>query len=362
MTAPRVLCVIVNWNGREFLSDCIRSVQAQAVDGGVAAIVIDNGSTDGSVDYLASAFPEVEVVINEANNYTAANNLGVARAADYALLLNTDATLEPDCLRTLVAALDADPRAAAAAPRIDFPDGRICTTGIAQRDDLYWIDRDQGLVEDERGREPEPVLGVSGCCALFRTTAWREVGGQDEAFHMYYEDVDLALKLRAKGWRSLYVCAARCIHIGHGSIKKAKTWKDELGERNRLLVLAAHFPERFARELVRSPWFQSAEPRQVRQLLPLLGQRLAGARDGDLVAMLLDLLLAMRDEVRSLAGELDGRWGEHRNLPKILSEREDWIALLLEEVARLRVWRLPGKRLKPDERRFLDRVRGSARD
>ena len=176
---------------------------------------------------------------------------------------------------------------------------------------------------------------------------------------MYYEDVDLALSLRANGWRSLYVPAARCVHVGHGSIRKAKTWKDELGERNRLLVLAKHFAERFARELVRSPWFQSASPEQLRELMPALARRLAGGGEGDLVAMLLDLVLALRDEVRGYAGELDAKWGEHRNLPKILSEREGWIATLLEEVRRLRLWRLPSKRLKPDEQRFLERVRGA---
>ena len=361
MIRSRVLVVIVNWNGREFLGDCIRSVKAQNVEGGVRAMVIDNGSTDGSQEYLAAEFADVELVVNPVNNYTAANNLGVAGAGEYALLLNTDATLAPGCLATLVAALDSEERAAAAAPRIDFPDGRICTTGIAQRDDLYWIDRDQGLANDDRGQDAQQVLGVSGCCALFRTKAWQQVGGQDEAFHMYYEDVDLALRLRSQGWRSLYVPAARCVHIGHGSIKKATTWKDELGERNRLLVLAAHFPERFARELARSPWFQSAVPSQLRELLPLLARRLAGAGDGEMESLLLDLVLALRDEIRALTGELGAKWGEHRNLPKILGEREDWIATLLEEVARLRLWRLPGRRLKPDEQRFLDRVRGSAR-
>lgn len=361
MSTPRVLAVVVNWNGREFLADCLSAVARQRVDGGIRAMVIDNGSSDDSLAFLAREFPDVEVVVAERNDYTAANNFGVSRAGEFALLLNTDATLGEGCVQTLVDALERDPRAAAAAPRIDFPDGTICTTGIQQRDDLYWIDRDQGTRDDGRGPSPEPVLGVSGCCALFRTEAWREVGGQDEAFHMYYEDVDLALKLRTAGWRSLYVPSARCVHVGHGSIKKAKTWKDELGERNRLLVLAAHFPERFARELVRSPWFQSAEPEQVKALLPLVAKRLAGAKEGDLVALLLELLLAMRDEVRSLSGELGARWGEHRNLPKILDEREGWIALLLEEVARLRIWRLPGKRLKPDEQRFLDRVRGGSR-
>ena len=68
-------------------------------------------------------------------------------------------------------------------------------------------------------------------------------------------------------------------------------------------------------------------------------------------------MLAMRDEVRTLTGELDQRWGEHRNLPKILGEREAWIGKLLEEVARLRLWRLPGRRLKAGEREFLERLR-----
>ena len=378
-----VTVAIVNWNGREFLADCLRSVAAQEIDGEVVPIVVDNGSTDGSLELLAAEFPHVEVVRHGRNNYAAANNLVAARARDFVLLLNTDATLQPGCLAQLVAALQADARAAAAAPTIVYPDGRVCTTGIEQRDDLYWVDRDQGRAGDAAreaaGGGPQPVLGVSGCCALFRVAAWREVGGQDEAFHMYYEDVDLALLLREAGWHSLFVPAATCVHVGHGSIRKATTWKDELGERNRLLVLARHFRDRFAAELVRSPWFQSAAPEQVRKLLPLCAARLraagrarpaaatptsppaaAGSPSGagaatDREALLLDLLLALRDEVRRHAGELDARWGEHRNLPKILDERERWIAMLLREVARLRVWRLPGRRLKPDERAFLER-------
>jgi GT2 family glycosyltransferase len=354
-----VQVVVVNWNGREFLPACLRAVQAQRLDGELDLVVIDNGSSDGSLELLQREFASVPVVRAAANNYAAANNLGVGRArGEFALLLNTDATMQPGCLQTLVIALQEDPRAAAAAPKIVYPDGRICTTGIEQRADLYWIDRDGGAADDGGLGAPREVLGVSGCCALFRTAAWRAVGGQDEAFHMYYEDVDLALSLRAAGWRSLYAPAAKCVHEGHGSIRKAKTSKDELGERNRLLVLARHFKDRFAAELVRSPWFQSAPPEQVRALLPLCAARLGSEKESRGGELLLDLMLALRDAVRGHAGELDSKWGEHRNLPKILVEREAWIATLLEEVARLRLWRLPGRRLKPQERAFLERVRG----
>ena len=358
MAAEPVTIVIVNWNGREFLAACLESVLAQECPGGVRVIVLDNGSTDGSQDYLAAEFPQVELVANEPNNYAAANNRGVDMAkGSYAMLLNTDTELAPGCVAELVAALKADAKAAAAAPKIVFPDGRLCTTGIEQREDLYWVDRDQGVADDGQAGPPQRVLGPSGCCVLFRVEAWRAVGGQDESFHMYYEDVDLALALNGAGWHSLYVPKARCTHIGHGSIKKAKTWKDELGERNRLLVLARHFPDRFVAELVRSPWFQSGAPEQVRELLPLCARRWSPDEKVDGEGLMLDLMMAMRDEVRAHAGELDARWGEHRNLPKILEEREEWIGKLLEEVARLRVWRLPGRRLKPGERSFLTRLR-----
>ncbi len=355
----RVTVVVVNWNGREFLGDCLRAVAAAEAEVPLDVVLIDNGSSDGSQDFVKQQFPGVAFVQHEKNDYAAANNLGVARAhGDYALLLNTDATLRPGCLRALVAALDADPKAAAAAPKIVYPDGRLFTTGIEQRSDLYWVDRDQGRPDPGGGGAAQEVLGVSGCCALFRVAAWRAVGGQDEDFHMYYEDVEFALRLSAAGWRSLYVPSAVCEHVGHGSIKKATTWKDELGERNRLLVIARHFPDRLARELARSPWFQSAAPDRVRELLPKLAARAGRTTEN----AMLDTMLALRDAVREQTGELDGKWGVHRNLPKILDEREAWIATLLDEVARLRIWRLPGNRLKPDEKAFRDRVRGSRRE
>jgi GT2 family glycosyltransferase len=358
MRDARVTVVVANWNGREFLDACLESVFAQQVEGGVRVVVIDNGSTDGSQDHLRSHWPEVELIESATNNYTAANNRGVAMAqGEYALLLNTDAVLAKGCLQSLVRALVDRPDAAAAAPKIVYPDGRICTTGIEQRDDLYWVDRDGAKVDEQVTSPPTEVLGVSGCCALYRVAAWLDVGGQDEAFHMYYEDVDLALALRRAGNTALYVSAARCTHVGHGSIRKAAKWKDELGERNRLLVLARHFPGEFAHELVRSPWFQSASPDEVSALLPLCAERLAdGGEHLDHGDVMLSLMMAMRDQVRDLSGELDSRWGEHRNLPKILDERERWIGKLLLEVARLRVWRLPGRRLKQGERDFLARL------
>lgn len=304
--AVRVQVVIVNWNGEEYLAACLRAVAGQDHDGLIDVLVVDNGSTDGSLALLARDFPHVEVVRSAHNNYAAANNLGVARSkGPYALLLNTDAVVDAAAIRLLVAALEADPGAAAAAPLITYPDGRICTTGIVERGDLRWVDRDQG----KRLRAfagTERTWGVSGCCVLVRTKAWREVGGQDEAFHMYYEDVDLAMRWQQRGWHCLFVPAARCVHEGHGSIRKATVWKDELGERNRLLVLARHRGDRFLRELADSPWVHSAPRDQVEALLPLLAQRFRA-----------DAAAGLAEIRATLASARRPRWSLRRRLRKL---------------------------------------------
>ena len=116
MADNAVTVVVVNWNGREFLSACLESVLAQECPGGVRVVVVDNGSTDGSQDYLATQFPQVELVANDPNNYAAANNRGVSMAeGPFAMLLNTDTELAPGCIAGLVSALDADQKASAAA-------------------------------------------------------------------------------------------------------------------------------------------------------------------------------------------------------------------------------------------------------
>ena len=168
---------------------------------------------------------------------------------------------------------------------------------------------------------------------------------------MYYEDVALSLRLRARRHTLLYVPAARVRHVGHGSIDKTSHGKDALGERNRLLVLAAHYRSVFARECVRSPWFQSAAPAELRAFMPQLAKRL-GVDPGSAST---ELCLALRESVRELAGEQDAAFGTHRNYPRILAEREHWIEKLLREVARLRIYRWPWRRLKPSEQAFLER-------
>jgi GT2 family glycosyltransferase len=310
MTQPSVAIVVVNWNGRDLLPDCLNAALAQDYTGSVEVLVIDNCSTDDSLELLANRFSAVRVLRNDRNNYAAANNLGVRTAqTDYVLLLNNDATVDPGCVRTLVEALERDPNTVGATPKVVFPDGRLYTTGITETKDLYWFDRDHGDAdEDQRARGEVP--GISGCCALFRREVWIAAGGQDEDFHMYYEDVEFSLRVRKMGFRLLYVPEARVTHIGHASIAKATADREELGERNRLMVLASHYPDRFASLAAASPWFRYAPKQEVLELLPKLARRL-GVRESEMV---LDLMRSRRGH-RMVAGQR--RWSLRRRLRKI---------------------------------------------
>jgi GT2 family glycosyltransferase len=312
---PQVTVLVVNWNGAEFLPACLRSVAAQQGVGAVEVVVVDNGSTDGSLELLAREFPAARVLRNAVNNYAGANNLGVDVAAhDLVCLLNSDAELEGGCLAALAAALLGEERAAAAMPKVVFPDGRLYTTGVHERSDLYWVDRDHGAPDDGRRDRPERVFGVSGCCALWRRSAWRDLGGLDEDFHMYYEDVDLSLRARSRGFALLYEPRARVRHVGHGSIGKTAHGKDPLGERNRLLVLARHYPTLAARECARSPYLSAAPVDEVERFLPVLARHFGGDAEAFLA------------EVRRhlAARRPPGRWSLRRRWHKIRAGLDRW--------------------------------------
>lgn len=308
MTVGSVAILIVNWNGRTLLQACLESSLRQDYSGEVTVLVIDNGSTDGSPEYVEEQFPDVLLLRNRHNNYTSANNLGVhATETEFVLLLNSDARLDPSCLQILVDSIQPHSDVAGSAPKILYPDGRLYTTGIQETDDLYWFDRDQGKA-DQGDVESEEVFGISGCCALFRRDAWLRAGGQDEDFHMYYEDVDFCLRLRDLGYRFLYVPEARATHIGRASIKKAPDNREELGDRNRLMTLAAHYPQRFMALAATSSWLRSARREDVLTLLPKLAQHL-GVEESHLDS---ELTLRMRNQRTGVRN-----WSLRRRIGKI---------------------------------------------
>jgi GT2 family glycosyltransferase len=205
----QISAAIVNLNQREYTLACVESVLAalDAVDGPTEVVVVDNGSTDGSNEALRASFPQVRLIEMDENVGfpTAAATAVRASTSNWILLVNNDATIEPDAVDLMLSAGESDPSIGSVAAMIVFADGsnRINSAGFV-------VDRLGVAHERLLGRPiqacdsgPVEVFGASGGGALFRRQMLDDIGGIDESFFIYLEDVDVAWRARARGWRAL---------------------------------------------------------------------------------------------------------------------------------------------------------------
>jgi len=242
--------VIVSWNVRELLQRCLESIQASEIqrateqpgspDSGsptsglqVEIIVVDNGSTDGSVEMVRQNFPDVCLIANEENRgFPAANNQGIDVAdGRYILRLNPDTEVLVDALATMVAFADAHPDAAIIGPRLVNPDGtvqssrrRLPTLLTAVFESTWlepWAPRrllDHYRILDRPDDVIQDVDWVTGAAMLARREAVEEVGLLDEGFFMYSEELDWCRRFREAGWRVVYLPTAQIVHhVGKSS-------------------------------------------------------------------------------------------------------------------------------------------------
>jgi GT2 family glycosyltransferase len=239
--------VIPNWNGARWLPRGLASVYAQSTPF-AEVIVVDNGSTDGSLELLAAEHRGVRVIaLGENTGFAHAANVGVeAAGADAVALVNTDVELEPDWLARMLSALDSGERVASVACKmVDLDDtGRIYDAGDFLRRD--GVAEQRGRFERDDGRFASAGEAFSACAgaALYRRAAVLEVGGFDERYFAYLEDVELGLRLRLAGHTCRYEPAV-ARHAGSGSADALADGPLAMVERNTLLLAARHFPLRW---------------------------------------------------------------------------------------------------------------------
>lgn len=231
--------VIVSHNTREHLRACLATVLAEAPR---EVVVVDNASSDGSVEMVESCYPGVLLRANKINRgYGAAANQAIAGcAAPYALLLNSDTLLEPGALGALSAYLDLHPRAAVVGPRLVTPDGRLEASCYPFPTPLNTLLELSALGRPVRLIRHVPVLRdryvrtwpqtrarvvpwVKGAALAIRRDAFAAAGGFDESFFMYYEEADLCYRLRAAGWQVHFTPVATVVHVGGASTAKSRT-------------------------------------------------------------------------------------------------------------------------------------------
>lgn len=221
----RVSAVIVNWNTAELLERCLTSLDAHGEGLIGEIVVVDNASTDDSVDRVRRHWPNVHVIVTPENlGYQRANNLGMAAAtSEHLLLVNSDAFLTPGALAGLLAAFDADPGVGVVGPRLEYADGAF-QRWTAGREPTLSASMVWGLGLDRilprrgvyLGRDVPDAFRpdwVSSACLLVRRSVYETVGPMDEAFFAYMDDVDYCRRVRAAGWSVQYEPSARVVHL-----------------------------------------------------------------------------------------------------------------------------------------------------
>jgi len=239
--------VIPNWNGRHWLATCLGALGVQTIQD-FQVIVVDNGSSDGSVKYIRESFPTAQVIANSTNvGFAAAVNQGIqASGSRYVVLLNNDTEAAPNWLETLVEAAESDIQVGMCASKMLFA-GRpniINSTGVCvDRAGIAW-DRRGGEIDDEQESEPVDVFGPSAGAGLYRRAMLDEIGLFDEDFFAYLEDVDLAWRARRAGWRCLHVPAARVFHHHSATGVEGSPFKSYHLGRNKIWLLVKNYPFR----------------------------------------------------------------------------------------------------------------------
>jgi len=244
----RIVAVVPAWQARERLAATLDALASQLA----AIVVVDNGSTDGTADYVRDQRPTVTLIANADNRgYPAAVNQGIAASlglgAEAVLVVNDDAVLAPGAVAALAQALAADPTAGAATARLLFADRPGVLNGAGGAIDWPRVRVGlRGAGEPDDGRYAAEAFAdyPSGAAMLLRRAALEAVGDLDEAYFLYYEDADWGVRAVRAGWRTRYVHAAVAHHAGWSGTRDDPAKRRYYNVRNRL-----RFAQRYA------PWY-----------------------------------------------------------------------------------------------------------
>jgi GT2 family glycosyltransferase len=244
---PSVTVVVVNFNGRDYLDRCLASLRAQRYPADeVEVILIDNASTDGSVAHVRSAYPEVQVVVNDTNTgFSPAVNQG-ARLANgtYLALINNDAEADEEWLRRAVHVMEAERAVACVASKIlredretiDYAGGQLSFYGHGFPRGVEHPDAPEGSLRD--------TLFASGGAMVVRTSVFLDAGGFDESYFAFFEDVDFGWRLWVLGHVVRYVPSSKVYHRHHGTIERFGYARERyLLERNALATIFKNYAD-----------------------------------------------------------------------------------------------------------------------
>jgi GT2 family glycosyltransferase len=256
--------VILCWNDRKVIGDCLRSIFAGTRMGEFEVIVAVNGSDDGSVEFIRDNFSPVRVIVNDTNlGFAKGNNVGIrASQGKYVLILNPDTIIHEGALDRWVKFADQHPEAGAFGCRVLNPDGSyqisarpfptiwhdlvaaLYLRGLAYFSDIFLSDTYTGW----SGNTEREIDWQSGCCILFRANVLKMLGGFDEQFFYHYEEVDLCKRVWDAGYRIIFTPDVTITHLGGQSVNRFPVRFELERCRNRYRYYYKHFGRRGARQ------------------------------------------------------------------------------------------------------------------
>jgi len=256
--------VIICWNDLRVIRECLRSIHQGTHSINFEVLVSDNGSTDGSVEFIRENYPEVRVLENHANlGFGKGNNVGIrAASAEYVLILNPDTIIHDRALDRLVQFADRHPEAGAFGCKVLNPDGTYQVSArLFPTVWRYWVSAlglkklanlsSLFLFEEYPhwyGDTERPIDWQSGCCVMFRGDLLKSLGGFDEQFFYHFEEVDLCRRVWAAGFPILFTPGAMITHLGGQSVGRFPVRFEIEKHRNKYRYFYKHFGPRAARQ------------------------------------------------------------------------------------------------------------------
>jgi GT2 family glycosyltransferase len=242
---PQASLVVLNWNGRQWLRECISSLLALDYPA-YEIILVDNGSTDGSVEFVRQRFPQVRLIANEENlGFSKGMNVGLQQAqGDVIVLLNNDLYVRPDWLRALNRPIVADESVGIVGCKLLFPDEQTIQHAGARLVYPVALSHHYGYGEIDEGQydQVREVDYVTGAAMAIARRVLDDIGGLDEGFSpFYYEETDFCYRARAAGYRVLYIPDAVGIHHESVSVRLAGPMRLRAFHKNRLRFVLKHY-------------------------------------------------------------------------------------------------------------------------
>ena len=242
---PKISVIVVNWNGKHFLEECLSALRRQTFRD-FETILVDNGSEDGSVEYVRKHFPEVNALaLPDNRGFTGGNIAGYGQTSgDLVVLLNNDTEAHPDWLAEIHRASQDHPKAGSFASKMLYFDerGRVENCGFDLGIEGTTVDLGRDEPDGLAWAQPRKVFGGCGGAVAYRRTMLKDIGFLDPEFFMIYEDADLSFRAQLRGYECVYVPGALVYHRYRATIGKAPSRQVFYSQRNIELLYLKNMP------------------------------------------------------------------------------------------------------------------------